>query len=83
MQFLSNILSEEIDLRWFSGCLEDLGDSPVLTANSCCRSGSYFGAIKDDGNEFLQIWGTKLSLRLGLGIVLEEADPEEVVDVGA
>jgi hypothetical protein len=27
--------------------------------------------------------GTKLSLRLGLGVVLEEADPEEVVDVGA
>jgi hypothetical protein len=38
MQFPGNILSEEIDLRRFFGCLEDQ---------------SFFGAIEDYGNEFL------------------------------
>lgn len=95
MQFPGNILSEEIDLRWFFGCLEDLGDSAMLPRKPANPSLLEKLVIEGDGSGLLplQIRGTKLSLRLhrefftlcrdGPWRVFEQEDPEGVTDVSA
>jgi hypothetical protein len=80
-------------------CLEDLGDSPYSPPSPAAApeatnpfSRRFFGAIEDDRNELLPLYsscryGERSCVRAyigpDLGVVLEQEDFEEVMDVGA
>jgi hypothetical protein len=82
----------KIDLRWFFGCLRTVVTHrqlllqlrkltiPSLEASSVKLLP--FTLLADIRNEDAHIENSSLHVGPGLGVVLEEEDPEEVMDVG-